>query len=892
VVDGQLPLGEVIDGAARLVKGEPAGAIRLDDVTAGLLESRFELEGSERKHLLFEKGLAEAPRTVLGKEIPCVGRDRELGTLMGLWEECASEPVARTVLVTAPAGAGKSRVRHELLDRIQFAGDPFELLVGRGDALRAGAPFAMLAPALRAAAGLVGGESAEIACKRLLAHVRRHVPAAAAPRVAAFLGEIADVPFPDDELPALRAARQDPRLMADQMMAAWLDFLEAECNAQPVLLALEDLHWGDAPSVQFVDAALRTLRERPLMVLAFARPEVDDTFPNLWAERDLQRISLPPLTPKSAQKLVRAAIADLPDDQAAWIIERADGNPFYLEELVRAVGAGAGTHALPETVTGMVQARFDALGPDAKRVLRAAAVFGQTFRSAGVRHLLGGDEDHSLDQWLDILSQKEVLFSRQAADTREFVFRHALLQEAAYQMLTAEDRTLGHRLAGEYLEGAGEREAILLVEHYERGGELKKAAHWCRFAAEQALDANDLAAVIDRVERGVRLGAEGSTLGALRLVEAHAHLWSGETNRAEAAGRKAVDLLDGAPRFHAIRHVVSALGHLARFDEVETWADRVKKIASDPDAESARLECLVRAAAYLIPGGRCDLAREIVVSADLWAMHDRTLEARIEELRGRIAVVDGKLTRALSCFRSLIDELEILGDLRTAASLMVGVGVTLGDLGALAEAEEQLEIALTKATRMQLHAVSLVAYSNLALVRANALRLPQAQEAAERALEMAIEQGERRFHGYAETHLSLIAHLSGRPEQAENHARNSLKAFQHVPPLLPFGQAALARALLSQARIEEALELALEANRLLDRDGPSEDGEALIRLSLVECLVAIGDDEAAHRALCRAHERLTERAVQVDDPGLRATFLDRIPDHRRTIDLARQKQLT
>ena len=431
---------------------------------------------------------------------------------MGLWDECSGEPVARTVLVTAPAGGGKSRVRHELLDRIQFAGEPFELLVGRGDALRAGAPFALLGPALRAAAGLVGGESPTIAQKRLLAHVRRHVAPAIAPRVAAFLGEIADVPFPDDDLPALRAARQDPRLMADQTMAAWLDFLEAECQAHRVLLVLEDLHWGDAPSVQFVDAALRTLRERPLMVLAFARPEVDDTFPNLWAERDLQRVSLPPLTPKSAQKLVRHAVADLSEEQAAWIVGRADGNPFYLEELVRAVGGGAGTQTLPETVIGMVQARFDALGADAKRVLRAAAVFGQTFRAAGVCQLLGGDPDRSLSQWLDILAQKEVLFSRQAADTKEFVFRHALLQEAAYDMLTADDRVLGHRLAGEYLEASGEREAILLVEHYERGGEAKKAAHWCRFAAEQALDANDLGEVVSRVQRGVGLGAEGDTL--------------------------------------------------------------------------------------------------------------------------------------------------------------------------------------------------------------------------------------------------------------------------------------------------------------------------------------------------------------------------------------------
>ncbi|HET7718875.1 MAG TPA: protein kinase, partial [Acidimicrobiales bacterium] len=112
VVEGQLPLGEVIDGASHLITGAEAGVIRVDAITAGLLESRFEIASAAHHQLLFEKGLAEAPRTVLGREIPCIGRDRELGTLMGLWEECTAEPVARTVLVTAPAGAGKSRVRH------------------------------------------------------------------------------------------------------------------------------------------------------------------------------------------------------------------------------------------------------------------------------------------------------------------------------------------------------------------------------------------------------------------------------------------------------------------------------------------------------------------------------------------------------------------------------------------------------------------------------------------------------------------------------------------------------------------------------------------------------------------------------------------------------------
>jgi len=84
--------------------------------------------------------------------------------------------------------------------------------------------------------------------KRLLAHTSRFLPAKDVPRIAAFLGEMALLPFPDEDLLPLRAARRDPRLMADQMLLSWLDWLEAECNHHPVLLVLEDLHWGDTPA--------------------------------------------------------------------------------------------------------------------------------------------------------------------------------------------------------------------------------------------------------------------------------------------------------------------------------------------------------------------------------------------------------------------------------------------------------------------------------------------------------------------------------------------------------------------------------------------------------------------------------------------------------------------
>jgi serine/threonine protein kinase/tetratricopeptide (TPR) repeat protein len=892
-VVGEEALGDLVAATAQLLTTGEAGVIRLDEVTAGLLESRFQVSdapgapgGPRQHHLLFEKGLKEAPRTVLGKEIPCIGREREIGTLMGLWQEAIGEPVARAVLVTAPAGAGKSRVRHELLERLQSRSERFQYLIGRGDSIRAGAPFAVLGPALRAAAGLAGGEPADVQQRRLLAHVERHVAPAICRRVAAFIGEIADVPFPDDDLPQLRAARQDPRLMADQTLGAWLDFIEAECKAHPVLIVLEDLHWGDFPSVQLVDAALRTLRERPLMVLGLGRSEVDDKFPGLWVDRDLQRVALAPMTPKSAQKLIQHILGDVPTDKTAWIVERADGNPFYLEELVRAVGEGGGpdvAQALPDTVIGMVQARFDALGPDAKRVLRAAAIFGHNFRPSGVRALVG-DEDRSLDRWLDILAQKEIVFPRQGGGTREFVFRHALLEEAAYAMLAPADLVLGHRLAGEFLESKGEREAIVLVNHYEKGGEPKKAAHWCRFAAEQALEANDLAAVIERVERGVRLGAEGDGLGAARVAEAQARFWRGEYREAERAATAGMEVLSGDPRLRATRELVIALGQQSKFEAMEACLGEVRDAPPQQSARGAWLECLIHGASYLMPGGFYDsagtLLREIETNAQ-WL--EPASRARLAMLHATGAWHDGNQASALAHFESAARSYEALGDRRSVIEVRASVGGILADLGRLEEAEESLAAVLSAAERMHLRFVSAAVLMNLCPLRAFLGDFDASRKAGEQALSLARVQGDPRVEGITLVYLAVSAGLDRHFVEAEAHAQLAREKLQTVRPMLPAALAALAQALLGQGRAHEGLLHAGVAYRLLEDLGRVEDCEALVRLAYAECLEAVGDTNEARLVLSRAVIRLNERAASIENAEWRETFLSRLPSHAQTL---------
>src|SRR5262249_10212283 len=149
---------------------------------------------------------------------------------------------------------------------------------------------------------------------------------------------------------ALRSARENPILMADAMCGAWQDWLEAESIGRPIVFVLEDVHWGDLPSIQYIDAALRSLHDRRLLVLALARPEDHEQFPGLWHARGLQEIRLGALTRRACERLVRQVLGDAVEpDVLLRVVDRCEGNPFFLEELVRAAAMGS-ANLLPDSV--------------------------------------------------------------------------------------------------------------------------------------------------------------------------------------------------------------------------------------------------------------------------------------------------------------------------------------------------------------------------------------------------------------------------------------------------------------------------------------------------------------------------------------------------------------
>ncbi|WP_438035099.1 protein kinase domain-containing protein [Sorangium sp. So ce204] len=383
----RLPVGEALERAAALLDEtrelEGRGAlVRIDDVTRALLDPRFQVVEEAGRFLLQDlRQIGDEPRTLLGKPSPFVGRDRELRSVVDLIEESFEERRPVAVLVTAPPGMGKSRLRQEIVRAIRGRHPDVALGLACPDAIGAGSPFAMLSEALRGSLQITAGEPLAAQREKIkhLVSVSLFHAGEEAPHIAEFLGELAGAPFPDEDSPRLRAARQSPQLMAEQVEAAYVALISAVASTRPALLVLEDLHWGDAPSIKIVDAALRELDDRPFAVIAFARPSVHELFPRLWATRNAQQIRLNELSRRAATELVQSALgAAVEPTQVAEIVERSGGNAFYIEELIRAVAEGRGA-ALPDTVLGMVEARLSALAPEARRLLRAASLFGEVF---------------------------------------------------------------------------------------------------------------------------------------------------------------------------------------------------------------------------------------------------------------------------------------------------------------------------------------------------------------------------------------------------------------------------------------------------------------------------------------------------------------------------------
>ena len=904
LISGRLPVGDAMDRAGLLLGRSdlaPGSAqVVLDEVTAGLLGPGFRLSRLDAGSFLLEgeKLSADASRPLLGKPTPCVGREQELALLEFALNTCVEEPCARAVLVTAPAGAGKSRLRHEFLRRLERREPSPLVLMGRGEPLSTGASQGLLAQALRGLCGILEGQPPEEQRERLARRFSLRMPEARGQGLVEFLGELCSVPFADEHHPTLRAARADPRLMNTQVGRALVAFLEAECAHQPVLLVFEDLHWGDALTVAWVEEALRALAERPFLVLALARPEVKDVFNPLWPAR-LQEVVLHGLSRKAGGRLVREVLGTtVPESLVQRLVELSDGNALFLEELIRMAAEGRGSEA-PETVLAVLQARLRRMDAGMRQVLLAASFFGQTFWSGGVGEVLGSQlSGETLARHLRALARQEVIEpvpGGQLPAEEAYRFRHALVRDAAYALVADSYRPVGHRLAGTWLEGRGEADPLVLATHQHLGERPERAQHFYTLAAERLLERNDLPGTLRCVEAARTCGEEGRSPVRLRALQAVMAFWSDDALTFMTLGSAVQDELEVGGRLWCwvVGGRVLMNVYIGGSEEEAARHNRLLRGTSPtPEAVGAytwAVACLGLSFAYA--GARWSLEDWLGWMKEGEAEADRVRRTWTRYLEGLFHhLFTAHPWRAFERMEQSTRDFHELGLERDALIVQIFSSAALAALGDVMGAVERLREVLADCERLGAHLAVGTAQHFLARVLAASPEPAHRREALTLVRDWMDGSGSYAFRrGIAHSALAQVRMYEGELARAEAHARQACELLAPYRADVVYPLACLSDVLLARGQAVEAREVAERGVRALEESASQGAYAVSMRLALAEACLVLGDVGPGEAALREAVACVQARARDIPEPEARERFLNQVPANARTLRRARER---
>ncbi|NUP06162.1 MAG: protein kinase [Polyangiaceae bacterium] len=893
--DGRtIKIGEAVDRASDLLSHlmlhHQAGDVAMDNTVASLVDSAYEIESFETVSKLLSDRTDSRIRSVLGRRAASAGRDHELGFVRGLIQQTIEDGKARSTIVIGEPGMGKTRLCHDVVGGI----DRFstEVWVIRADPWRKDTPFGALAPLILELAGIDGSDDDAARWKKLVGLVDASAPGPYSYRIVEFFSEICGIPILQRKPSrTFDAARRDPTSMGESTRRALSDFVAAVAALRPLFIALEDVHWLDQATLSFLDATLRALEDRPIFVLALAREDLATTYPNLFAGRRVQTLHLEALSAASSARMARELLGDDADEGVVdRIVECAGGNPFFIEELARAAIAGS-IDNLPDSMLAVLESRFDALSPEARRVLRAGAVFGSAFWDGGAQALAPRID---VAQALAELERAGLVQKARRSRLRghhEYTFRHEPFVEAAYACIPDPDRKKAHRAVAKWLEASGERDPLLLAEHYERGGDGQSAVALIAVAAHLALEASDLPQAIKLCDRALACGAFGEERGRVHVTAAEARYWLGRAPEALAHARDALArLTPGDAGWCAAASVaIASAGRTGNKDALKTFAALVFSLPRTEAFGPHRIILFSQAAIELVFAGKLDIADQALsqIPAGL-AQKDPATAAWFYRARAWRAMASGDPCGCGMLMKRSFASFDQVGDVRNACVQRVNLAHAALCVGQLEEAADGFASAIEHASELGLAGVVARARLYLGLTRSYLGQFDEAEQDERMALQTLREQRDERAAATSTAFLARVLLERHRVDEAEAIVRDGLASIEGHLPVRALLLATLAQSLTQRARLAkapvpiDALRAVHDAEALLGEIGGVDEGEGYVRWTVAHVLWEAKDLADAARALTEAKTSLDARVRKITVETLREPFLQRIPEHALT----------
>jgi len=726
-----------------------------------------------------------------GQVAPMVGRDAELELLRLILDRTEREGRPTLATVVGPAGIGKSRLAYEF--QLRAISRPRPAIVVRGRCLPYGdgLTYWPLAEILKGDAGIMDSDPLESIVAKARDHLVGRLQADDPESTVRVLMASVGVPVNPDPI-----AGAPPQVARELIARCWRAYFESIGQNKAVVVVIEDLHWAD-PSLLDLLEVLASRVSGGILFLAMARPD-------LWERRaswgasvgSATRIELSPLRTAESEDLVRHLLGDasIPPEALTPILGRAEGNPFFSQELLRmlieegylvsASGAGAEEQvwnlerslpaALPDTVQGVIASRIDLLSPGEKRTIQDAAVVGRIFWE-GALDALGATPGGAN---LDSLIEKGLIWEREGSafeGERELIFNHILTRDVAYQSIPRARRAVVHADALAWVEamtrGREEEFAEILAYHAENAGDGARTARYAMlaghrsarvFAADEAIRWYGRA-----LEASESIPAEerADLVAEIALSRGEALEQLGKFPEAEPDYRRAIDAASEGADPLLVARGLSSLAHVL-------WLmDRYE------EAQAVLPDALERARA----AGATNVLAKLLYTA------------------GTIQFGRGDFTRALAFHQEALAEAQAAGDLEGEAWARHGLCETHLFLG---PHDRMLEEGLEADRLLRSIGQRPMAYHNLYMVayaHATLGRFEEARAAAEASIVGNRELGNRRDETFAVGSRALVALLAGDLGQAIEAVEESEALAQTIEaPRLLFATQALHASVLQQ----------------------------------------------------------------------------------------------